>query len=93
MIDDMESVTAKLCSFARACHSNHDREKIFDDYLAYDLMGKEEYDAMYETVSRGFDGFDAPFSRADTEQIIADNPDLQAFEEFDDLRDAIFGAL
>ena len=43
MIDDMESITAKLCSFARAYHSNHEKNKIFDDYLAYDLMGKEEY--------------------------------------------------
>ena len=72
MIDARESVTAKLCAFARAWHANHDREKIFDDHLAFDLMGKEEYDAMYEMVSRGFGGFSEPVSRDDTEQIITE---------------------
>ena len=57
MVAERESVTAKLCAFARAWHAIHDRDKIFDDDLAFDLMGKAEYDAMYETVSRGFDGF------------------------------------
>jgi len=72
MVDERESVTAKLCAFARAWHAIHERDKIFEDDLAFDLMGKEEYDAMYETVSRGFDGFTEPFSREDTEQIIAE---------------------
>ena len=72
MIEQQESVTAKLCAFARAWHAIHERDKIFEDDLAFDLMGKEEYDAMYETVSRGFDGFTEPFSREDTEQIIAE---------------------
>lgn len=72
MVEQRESVTAKLCAFARAWHAIHDREKIFDDDLAFDLMGKEEYDEMYATVSRGFDGFHGPFSREDTEQIIAE---------------------
>ena len=44
MIDTRESITAKLCSFARAYHSNFERKKIFDDYLAYDIMGKEDYE-------------------------------------------------
>ena len=46
MIDMRESMTAKMCSFVRAYHSNHVREKIFDDYLAYDMMGKEEYEEV-----------------------------------------------
>ena len=72
MVDKRESVTAKLCAFARAWHATHDRQKIFDDHLAFDLMGKEEYDEMYAMVSRGFDGFSVPFSRVDTEQIISE---------------------
>ena len=72
MIDERESVTAKLCAFARAWHAIHDREKIFDDDLAFDLMGRAEYDAVYETVSRGFGLSETPFSRDDTEQIIAE---------------------
>ena len=35
----------------------------------------------------------AGFLFRSTEKIIADNPDLKHFTEFDDLRDAIFGAL
>lgn len=35
----------------------------------------------------------AGFLFRSTEKIIADNPDLPAFERFDDLRDAIFAAL
>ena len=35
----------------------------------------------------------AGFLFRSTEKIIADNPDLKAFESFDDLRDAIFEAL
>ena len=70
MVDERESVTAKLCAFARAWHAIHNREKIFDDDLAYDIMGKEEYDEMYELVSRGLIGLTKSYSREDTEQII-----------------------
>ena len=41
MIIKQESTTAKLCAFARAHHSNYSKEKIFDDYLAFDLIGTE----------------------------------------------------
>jgi hypothetical protein len=46
MIDNMESVTANFVSFARAYHSNHEKCKNIDDYLAYDLEGKEEYEEI-----------------------------------------------
>lgn len=61
MIDMRESITAKLCSFARAYHSNFEKKKIFDDYLAYDLMGREEYDEIGQLIENGFDtsSFDA----------------------------------
>ena len=72
MVDDRESITAKLCAYARAWHANRAREKIFDDYLAFDLMGKEEYDAMYELVARGFDEMGTPYTRDDAEQIITE---------------------
>lgn len=41
MIEAHESTTAKLCSFVRAYHSTYARQKIFDDYLAFDFMGLE----------------------------------------------------
>lgn len=54
MVDKRESITAKLCAFARAWHSNKVRNKIYDDYLAYDMMGKEEYDEIYEMIPQIF---------------------------------------
>lgn len=54
MIDTKESMTAKLCSFARAYHSNHARQKIFDDYLAYDLMGREEYEEIGQLIEHDY---------------------------------------
>ncbi|MGN0621393.1 MAG: class I SAM-dependent methyltransferase [Porcipelethomonas sp.] len=66
MVDNRESITAKLCAFVRAWHSNTVRQKIFDDYLAYDMMGKEEYDEIYDFIKSNFsDG-----SREDTEAFI-----------------------
>jgi len=55
MKDSHESMTAKICSFARAYHSNYGKEKIFDDYLAYDLMGKDEYEKIGQLIERDFD--------------------------------------
>ena len=70
MVDERESVTAKLCAFAGAWHAIHNRDKIFDDDLAFDIIGKAEYDEMYDIVSRGLTGLAKPYSREDTEQII-----------------------
>lgn len=55
MIDEHESITAKLCSFARAFHSNYGENKIYDDYLAFDLMGKKQYEEMGQLIQNNFD--------------------------------------
>ncbi|MGN0613329.1 MAG: class I SAM-dependent methyltransferase [Porcipelethomonas sp.] len=68
MVDNRESITAKLCSFVRAWHSNTVREKIFDDYLAYDILGREEYDEIFEFIQKEFSKGD----RAETEKFIDD---------------------
>lgn len=54
MIASQESITAKLCSFARAYHSNIGKKKIFDDYLAYDIMGRDEYERIGRLIQNGF---------------------------------------
>lgn len=54
MVDLQESTTAKLCSFARAFHSNFERNKIFDDYLAYDMMGKEQYEKIGQLIENQY---------------------------------------
>lgn len=71
MVNERESVTAKICAFVRAWHSNKSRKKIYDDYLAYDMLGKEEYDSIFELISGGLDGSQS-FSREDTELIISE---------------------
>ena len=53
MIENHESVTAKICSFVRAHHSIHNRNKIFDDYLAFDLMGVDEYRHIRKLIESG----------------------------------------
>lgn len=50
MLKNEPSTTAKVCAFARAHHSNYAREKIYDDYLAYDLLGKSEYEQIKERI-------------------------------------------
>ncbi|MGM9559523.1 class I SAM-dependent methyltransferase [Anaerovibrio slackiae] len=47
MIAAQESMTAKLCSFARAYHSMLGKNKIFDDHLAYDIIGDKEYERIF----------------------------------------------
>ena len=36
MVSERESITAKICAFARAWHSTYSRDRIYDDYLAFD---------------------------------------------------------
>lgn len=50
MIESQESTTAKLCSFARAYHSTYAKEKIFDDFLAFDFMGPEQYEKTGQLI-------------------------------------------
>ena len=54
MVEDRESITAKLCSFARAYHSNYDENTVFNDYLAYDLMGRAQYEQMGKLIESDF---------------------------------------
>lgn len=68
MVQDRESVTAKLCAFGRAFHSNAAVTKIFDDYLAYDLMGREEYDEITGFIAENF----ADHGGSGTENFTAD---------------------
>ena len=53
MIENHESITAKLCSFVRAHHSMNENNKIFDDYLAFDLMGVDEYRHIRSLIESG----------------------------------------
>lgn len=50
MAENQESITAKICAFSRAYHSYSEGEKIFDDYLAYDILGQEEYEQIGQMI-------------------------------------------
>lgn len=54
MLEDVESTTAKLCAFARAYHSNVEKHKIFDDYLAFDIMGRDEYEEIGQLIEHDY---------------------------------------
>ena len=56
MIENIESITAKLCSFARANHSicEQHSQKIFDDFLAFKLMGRADYLNAKEIIKKNF---------------------------------------
>lgn len=69
-MDNHGSITAKLCAFARAWHSNKARQKISDDFLAFDMMGKDEYDSVYRFIQQGFGAYPAMLSTEDTEEMI-----------------------
>ena len=55
MIENRESVTAKLCSFARAYHSSFEHHKIFDDKLAFSIMGNDEFEETGRLIQHNFD--------------------------------------
>jgi O-methyltransferase involved in polyketide biosynthesis len=42
MKDNQASFTAMTVAYMRAYHSKHDTQKIFDDFLAYDLIPEEK---------------------------------------------------
>lgn len=50
------SMTAKLCAFTRAYHSRFSRDKIHDDYLAYELLGEHDYEGIKEDLTKKVKG-------------------------------------
>ena len=54
MIETNESMTAKLCSWARANHSLYGNIKIFDDFFAYRLMGHKEYKKTENIIKNSY---------------------------------------
>lgn len=53
MIEHQESMTAKLCSFARAMYSTDDYQCVYNDYLAHDLLGHNEYVSIADMIKKG----------------------------------------
>lgn len=54
MNEKRESTTAKICSFARAMHSCSKCNKIFDDYLAFNMIGEKQMYYLQNIISECF---------------------------------------
>ncbi|MBM7600267.1 methyltransferase (TIGR00027 family) [Virgibacillus halotolerans] len=64
------SLTALISAFGRAYHSKYDTPKIFDDFIAKDLINKNEFSDISENMIQGIQ-----FFNNDIAQRFQDNPD------------------
>lgn len=64
------SLTSLVSAFGRAYHSQNDTPKIFDDFLAMDLITPTEFSDIRENMIRGM-----PFFNPDMAQRLQDDPD------------------
>ena len=47
------SITSLVAAFSRAYHSQFDSPKIFDDYVAKELISQEEYQTIQDNMIQG----------------------------------------
>jgi methyltransferase (TIGR00027 family) len=64
------SLTSLVSAFARAYHSLYDTPKIFDDFIAKNLISQKEFSNIRENMIQGIQ-----FFNKDTDQRIQDDPD------------------
>lgn len=48
MVTSQESMTSMICAFVRAWYSRQPGQKLCDDYLAFDLIGADGYQKLYQ---------------------------------------------
>lgn len=70
MKQNESSVTSLVSAFSRAYHSQYDTPKIFDDFIAKDLISQEEFSRIRENMIQGI-----PFFNQDIGQMFQDHPD------------------
>ncbi|GAA0180976.1 class I SAM-dependent methyltransferase [Clostridium sediminicola] len=72
---DKKSMTALVSAFSRAYHSVENKEKVFDDYLAKDILTKSEYNQIASNMSKGIKFFNPLFKGTEEEALrwIVDN--------------------
>ncbi|KAF6652044.1 class I SAM-dependent methyltransferase [Paenibacillus polymyxa] len=64
------SLTSLISAFGRAYHSQHDTPKIFDDFMAKDLISQNEFSDIRENMIKGI-----AFFNKDIAQRFQDDPD------------------
>lgn len=70
MKQNESSLTSLISAFARAYHSKYDTPKIFDDFIAKDLISQKEFSEIRENMIQGIQ-----FFNKDIAQRFKDNPD------------------
>ncbi|WP_174616290.1 class I SAM-dependent methyltransferase [Virgibacillus ihumii] len=72
---EQKSMTALVSAFARAYHSTQKEIKIFNDYLAKEVLTLEEYDQIACHMSKGIDFFNPSFDGTEDKalQWVVDN--------------------
>lgn len=57
MKKDESSVTSLISAFARSYHSQFDTPKIFNDYIAKELISEKEFNDIKENMVQGIHFF------------------------------------
>lgn len=70
MKQNESSLTSLISAFSRAYHSKYDTPKIFDDFIAKDLISQKEFSEISENMIQGISFFNKEIS-----QRFQDNPD------------------
>ncbi|GAA0596817.1 class I SAM-dependent methyltransferase [Virgibacillus siamensis] len=72
---EQKSMTALVSAFARAHHSKQKEIKIFDDYLAKEVLTRQEYNQIAGYMSKGIDFFNPSFDGTEDKalQWVVDN--------------------
>ncbi len=72
---EQKSMTALISTFSRAYHSMQNSEKIFNDYLAKDILTQSEYEQIASSMSKGIKFFNPSFEGTESEALrwIVDN--------------------
>lgn len=70
-----KSMTALISAFSRAYHSVQNKEKVFDDYLANDIITENEYKEIASNMSKGVKFFNPSFEGTQDEALrfVVDN--------------------
>lgn len=64
-----KSMTALISAFARAYHSRENKIKVFDDFLAFDLLSKDKYSQIAQSMIKGKEFFLPNYEGSDSEAL------------------------
>lgn len=73
MKKDESSLTSLISAFGRSYHSQFDTPKIFNDYIAKDLISQKEFNNIKESMVQGIHFFNKDIAqkfKGDTEEIL-----------------------